>query len=446
MRSILSFITVIYRGCGALWKKIADATSQEVRVLFIRGRAWGTRAAVGLRHFMSTYVWVPIVTSPGLGVYDSNRVYRQLGYRVQNPIGRYLLCFAIFVMPLLAVCAWRSLLISNADIAQWASSVNLIGTNVAQAVTTLLQQRPPLTLYADIWIVIVVFGVMPIHSVLVLEIWDTIERAALQMRTDGMVSFSEETYASELARHRRMFNSRALHFAAYIGALTFTALLLSNARSGVRWWGDFRDPISSVAFTLVLIVAWYQLLWHNFKGIAALGMMRIWLSQPVLKLDLFHPDGVYGLRLVARTLTLSMLTTALHAFAVLCLVRAGFIPGGVNGVTIVIAMFFVVFFPAFAAYPVFILWRRSRAIKAQSYSGIAQRLRSARLHSSLSLEDSSLQPDAIPLAILALAVNRLPTHPFRRTATTALVMGYALQIASALLTLLPVAPASVVLR
>jgi hypothetical protein len=243
-----------------------------------------------------------------------------------------------------------------------------------------------------------------------------------------------------------MFNSRALHLLAYGGAFTLTTLFLLNARRGIRWWGDFSDPLSAATLTAVLVVAWHQLLWHNFKGIAALRLMRKWLSPSVLALDLFHADGVYGLRLIARTLTLSMLTTTLHAFAVLCLVRAGFIPGGMNVLTVVVAMFFVVFFPAFAAYPIFILWRRSRAIKAQSYAVIVLRLRTARQQPSPAGDDFGLSPDVIPLALLALEVNRLPTHPFRRTATTALFLGYALQITSALLTLFPVAPVSIILR
>ncbi len=421
-------------GAVALW-----ATASHVAT------AVAVNAVVMMRSFVAAYIWLPLPSSTGLGVYDSNLVYRQLGQRLRSRVGRGALWFAIFTVPLFMVCTIRDRLCSQADTRQFATAVKLLHSDVLSALVALTRPRQPDSLLADIWLLVVFAVIMPLHSVLVLEVWDTVERAASQMRADGLVFASASQYELALLRHRRMFNSGFLHLLAYAGAIVLTAIMLLYARRGVRWWGDFRDPISALGLTTVLVVAWYQLLWHNFKGVAALRTMRLWLSEAVLKLDLFHPDGVYGLRLIARTLTLSMLTTALHAIAVLCLVRAGFIPGGVNVVTVIVVAFFVVFFPAFAAYPLFILWRRSHALKTESYAIVAARLKTARLNSPWG-NNSEINADLVPLALLVIAINKLPVHPFRRTATSVLVLGYALQIASALLTLLPVGPTSAILR
>ena len=439
-RRLAGVALTAYRKCNAFWIRAATALARRARSLQALGRSFPTQVAAIVTDFVSSYLWVPIGISQGFGVYDSNLFYRQLGHRVRSPIGRYLVCLAVFVTPLLTVCVWRHRLISEADIVHFTSTFALCRADVAGAVITLIQPRSPLSLCADPWLAIVIFGVLPVHSVIVLELWDTIERAAAQLQTDGLVLFSADAYAAEASRRRYAFNRPALHLLAYFGAFTLTALMLLTARPGISWWGDSNDPALFVAITLMLVLAWHQLLWHNFKGVVALKAMRHWLSDSELMPDLFHPDGAYGLRLVARTLTLSTLTTALHAFAVLCLVRAGFIPSGINVVTIILASFFIVFFPVFAAYPIFVLWRRGAAIKTRSYAAVALRAKAARLSYSIASAKTPLSSEAVALALLALAINGLPTNPFRRTATAALVLGYVLQVASAVLTLLPMAP------
>jgi hypothetical protein len=390
-----------------------------------------------------------------LRVFSRNHIYGQIAYRIRFRAGRFLAFVLCLAAPPLALCAIGETPGDGRGVAQvvirliaqrsssGGRAVSIRPTDDRSASTRALHRLRLVTVssraervsllddYGALAILLVLF---PVHSMLFLSLWSRLGGCLAKLRSDGMIDIEERDYKEWVARYQSAFSSRASNLIAILGAIFITLCLFTESHGHKEWWGGISAPsLGIAAFSYASLFIWYQLLLHNIKGIVA-SRIALDILSSVLRPQLFHSDGAYGLRQVARFLSLAVGTTVIHSLAILALVFDGFLLVGTDPLFVILLVAFLLFVPWFFLFPAFAMRRQVSHARNEYLLEITR-----DLHRAFRLPR---KPDSLPAllelqALLSIreSLDGLPRHPFPRFYIRMGALGYGLQVVSASITI-----------
>jgi hypothetical protein len=234
-----------------------------------------------------------------------------------------------------------------------------------------------ITFVKDYGMIVILLVLYPVHSLMVVCLWESISSSVLSFFAEGTLRASEDTRRTFFAHYNRLFNSRAINMVSFTMASGFTILMIVSGRNGIGWWGQLQyGTLGFLGFVYACLIIWYQLVLHNLKGIIAIVMMRNLFGSGRYEIHLnpFHRDHYYGLGNLERILLLVFATTIIHTTSVMIAISCGLFHRTLDPLLIAIVVIILVFVPVFIVYPVKFISMMVKQIKQKELDLIGRRL------------------------------------------------------------------------
>lgn len=297
--------------------------------------------------------------------------------------------------------------------------------------------------YAIIFFTLLLY---PLHTLIVVRIWDNISKALHSLVNDAVVLVDEAKLKAIIKNYNFHFNRRYYNGIALLISIIPTVWIYSYARNQIEWWGRIDHGYGGfVAYNLISIAIWYQLLQHNLKGIIVMSLMRkIFGGQETeLRPDIFHEDDFHGFACVEKIFALGYATTLIHIASLYLALHFHYITRDLNVILIAIIAIFVVFVPVFIVFPFFKLasvikkYRNKEIIRVKkiitsSYLSVQAK---ADRNQMADVSSQELQTLAVFVRLYEILKN-LKTIPFTRNRILGMVALYTVQISVVVIKLL----------
>jgi hypothetical protein len=273
----------------------------------------------------------------------------------------------------------------------------------------------------------------PVHTVVLLRMWDSIPIMFKQLTDDGIIPLSDSVRLDIIREFNARFNNRLHKLSALLIATVFTSWIYVYGRGGMDWWGRGLYGVwGFLGYVIVSLCVWYQLFLLNHKAIMLISLFKRVLGANV-NLDLYHQDKHYGLAGIAKTLMIHYTTTVIHTVSLFVILQFGFLHSRFDFLLFILISFFVVFVPVFHVGPYLLLRRhisqligsellRIRSLLKRNYEDLTNVKSKATAESHESLENTWL------LNQLYETIDAMPRHPYPTKRLRLALLSYVLPL------------------
>lgn len=289
----------------------------------------------------------------------------------------------------------------------------------------------------DIPNVIFFLFLYPLHTIIVLKLWCTIQEVFRQWKADDIIRISPTSYARIKDEFNLKFNSHKVNGIALFLAVCF-ALLFHYLRHDLDWWGNLRHGfLAAFSFLFPVSLIWYQLLLHNFKGIISLKLLQKCVnSSEEFRLQVYHFDGAYGYAKFEKITILIFLTSLIHMISIYLMWCFNYIPMGIEYVYFFFLIVFIIFGPLFWFYPVYLTHKqikKRKELRLMTIYKISKKYDQKLEHLLHSGDEEQIAKITNMLSSIQNVYNfasKISTWPLSYFGRKALIIPYILQVIS----------------
>jgi len=320
-----------------------------------------------LKRLLDTFKnFLPPPTPGHLNVFGGCMIYWRISRIFRTTLSRFaFFFFVLFIIPFTLNALNRTLI----DTSWQGRCKSIVGVSLLCDVLSFFpisSQPVHMPFLSDVCALIICGILYPIHSVVVLKIFEAASETLQDQYQSGVLKLRQIEYEKILS----WYDVRFANCLTVLIPMFFSGYFAWKSclwRSNIQCWAHpSYGSFGFIAYIFVFFVILHQFILLNTKGILLVHLFYKIYSKPrlVLNLRLFHEDECYGVKKIGDIILLVYITNTIHALTIYLLADYNYFPLNVD-VLLFLLFTYLVLGPLYIVFPIRVIHYQMKLFKKE---------------------------------------------------------------------------------